>query len=283
MLPRSSPLTCSCHPNEHDTTAEMFFSLLLLACITTLLLPASGEFISTASKAYNNGHLGHRPYHAFYSSAERAPVLQVNAWNQSAVAGGGSHIFMRNDGQNGSDAATPLVLAARDLSAVYMNRTFANVFGPRVQADRGKRYLTFWEGVKGDGIGEGNGLAYDENYRLRYVVKAGGLFHTDLHEFALTGDGTALVVGVDKKNVSTAGWEAWRGAEEWPILDAVFQEVDLETGEVLFSWRATDHIDPMDTYEQLKGDMDAYHLNSIQKVHTTPAQHCFPPLNASER
>ncbi|CAN8096239.1 unnamed protein product [Discula destructiva] len=246
--------------------------LHLAACFSALLLllfarPASGEFLSTDYDAYNDGLLGHRPYHTFYSSPERAPVLQVNAWNKSAITTSGSHIFLRNDGQNGSELASPLVLAASDLSAVYLNRSFANVFGTRVQENLGRRYLTFWEGNKGDGVGDGWGLAYDENYRLRYNVSAQGLrTHSDLHEFAFTGNGTALVIGIDRREASTEGWDGWRGRKTYPILDAVFQEIDLETSEVLFSWRATDHISPMDSYEPIKRNWDTYHMNSIQKT-----------------
>lgn len=250
----------------------MSFTLLRLLCLSTQLfaLAIHGEFVSTDYDAYNAGALGHRPQHTFYSSAERAPVLQVNTWNKTAVHGGdggGSHVFLRNDGQTGSDLASPLVLAASDLSAVYMNRSFENVFGTRVQENLGKRYLTFWEGKKGEGVGNGYGLAYDENYNLRYKVSAQGLArHSDLHEFAFTGTGTALVIAIDVISVSTEGWPSWRGRKQYPILDAVFQEIDLETNEVLFSWRATDHIDPMDSYETIARNWDTYHLNSIQKV-----------------
>lgn len=241
--------------------------LLRLSTALLLALLTSAEFVSTNYDAYNAGALGHRPYHAFHSSAERAPVLQVTTWNKTATSTSGSHIFLRNDGQQESDAASPLVLAAADLSAVYMNRTFENVFGTRVQTDRGQRYLTFWEGKKGDGIGNGYGLAYDENYRLRYQVSAQGLaLHSDLHEFAFTGVGTALVIGIDKVEVSTEGWPGWRGRKMYTILDPVFQELDLETNEVLFSWRATDHIDPMESYEPIAKNWDTYHMNSIQKV-----------------
>lgn len=260
------------------------FSLLALVCICMLFLATSGEFISTDYDGYNKGELGHRPHHEFYSSTERSPVLQVNVWNETAVASGGSHVFLRNDGQNGSDLASPLVLDARDLSAVYMNRSYANVFGTRVQENLGKKYLTFWEGQKpAAGIGSGYGLAFDENYNLRYKISAQGLrrVHSDLHEFAFTGNGTALVTGVDRITVSTAGWRAWRGRKTYHILDAVFQEIDLETNELLFSWRASEHIDPMDSYEKTYTNWDTYHMNSVQKVNKTslPLSSSPPPTD----
>lgn len=248
----------------------MLSLLFLLLCFAGVLRQAQGDLISTDYDSYNKGKLGHRPQLEFLSSDEVAPMLQVNTWNKTAVSTRGSHIFLRHDGNGTSPlAASPLILDARDLSAVYMNRSFENVFGTRVQENFGKKYLTFWEGRKGDGVGDGWGLAYDENYRLAYKISAQNISsHADLHEFAFTGHGTALVTGVNRVKVQTTEWKTrgWRGPSILRVLDAVFQEIDLETGEVLFDWRALDHIDPMDSYERWRSIWDTFHLNSIEKV-----------------
>lgn len=247
-------------------------SLLFSLCLTILIRQSQGDFISTDYDRYNSGQLGHRPYQDFLSSDEYAPVLQVNIWKETEISKRGSHIFMRHDGNTTSSLASPLVLDSRDLSAVYMNRSFENVFGTRIQENFGKKYLTFWEGQKGDGVGDGWGLAYDDNYRLAYNISAQNISaHADLHEFAFTGHGTALVTGVDRKTVQTTAWRSrgYRGPSRLRVLDAVFQEIDLETNEVLFSWRALDHIDPMDSYERWAINWDIFHMNSIEKVDCT--------------
>lgn len=230
-----------------------------------------GDFISTDYDGYNSGKLGHRPHQDFISSDEIAPTLQVNIWNEAEISTRGSHIFMRHDGNDTFPLASPLILDSRDLSAVYMNRSFENVFGTRVQENFGKKYLTFWAGDKGDGVGDGWGLAYDDTYRLAYRVTAQNISaHADLHEFAFTGHGTALVTGVDRITVDTKEWKAhgFRGPTRLNVLDAVFQEIDLETNEVLFNWRALDHIDPTDSYERVGIGWDIFHMNSVQKVET---------------
>lgn len=240
--------------------------VLLTSCLAGVV---QGDVISTDYERYNSGQLGHRPHQDFVSSDEFAPMLQVNVWNKEAISQRGSHIFLRHDGNETSPLASPLVLDANDLSAVYMNRSFENVFGTRVQEDRGKKYLTFWEGQKGDGVGDGWGLAYDDQYRLAYNISAHNISaHADLHEFAFTGHGTALVTGIDKVVVDTAQWKdhGFRGRSKLPVLNAVFQEIDLETNEVLFSWKALDHIDPLDSYERWTTGWDIYHMNSVQKV-----------------
>ncbi|PWY65725.1 hypothetical protein BO70DRAFT_390791 [Aspergillus heteromorphus CBS 117.55] len=234
---------------------------------TCLVAFVSGDFVSTNYQRYNHGALGHRPHLEFHSSNEYAPVLQANIWDQDAISSTGSHIFLRHDGNDSSPLASPLILDANDLSAVYMNRSFENVFGTRVQENFGKKYLTFWAGEKGDGIGSGYGLAYDDNYRLVYKVSAHIQTHSDLHEFAFTGNGTVLVTGVNKIKARASdlnkGW--WLPAR-FEVLDTVFQEIDLETNEVLFNWRALDYLNPMDSSEGRGGGWDAYHMNSIQKT-----------------
>ncbi|KAJ6000598.1 arylsulfotransferase [Penicillium waksmanii] len=238
------------------------------ASIAVLAAGACGDFVSTNYDEYNDGVLGHRPHLEFHSSDEYAPIMQATVWDSDAISDAGSHIFLRHDGNDTSPLASPLIIDARDLSAVYMNRTFKNVFGTRVQENKGKKYLTFWEGEKGNGIGDGYGLAYDDTYRLVYKVSAQNIqVHSDLHEFAFTGNGSALVTGVNSIQVHPSMFPQW----ELPpfsieILDAVFQEIDLETNEVLFHWRALDHINPLDSYESMGRGWDAYHINSIEKT-----------------
>ncbi|OJJ45930.1 hypothetical protein ASPZODRAFT_133798 [Penicilliopsis zonata CBS 506.65] len=243
------------------------FVSLLLVVVVWCGVPVSGDFVSTDYEGYNEGELGHRPHLEFHSSSEYAPVLQATIWDREAIADTGSHIFLRHDGNASSPLASPLVLDAHDLSAVYMNRSFKNVFGTRVQENHGRRYLTFWEGEKGDGIGDGYGLAFDENYRLAYKVWAQNMrVHSDLHEFAFTGNGTALVTGVNRLQAQRGDVPGWRGPRRFELLDAVFQEIDLESNEVLFDWRAKDHVNPMDSYEPTGHGWDTYHLNSIEKT-----------------
>ena len=60
------------------------------------------------------------------------------------------------------------------------------------------------------------------------------------------------------------------------IRDGMFQEIDIETGELLFEWRATDHIRMSDVYSspnmkdghgKSKEDaFDYFHINSVDKI-----------------
>lgn len=244
-------------------------TLLTRPWLAVLATTCRGDYISRDYQLYNSGDLGNRPNLRFFSSDDFSPVLQVNIWNETAISGKGSHIFLRHDGTPASPLSSPLILDAKDLTTVYVSRSYDNVFGTRVQENLGKRYLTFWAGRKGHGHGEGFGLVFDDTYRLAYNVSAQGIaLHSDLHEFALTGHGTALVTGVDDVLVDTSGWGDWQGPAAFPVLNTLFQEIDLETNEVLFSWQALDHISPLDSFEAMTKNWDAFHLNSVQKTQT---------------
>ena len=79
----------------------------------------------------------------------------------------------------------------------------------------------------------------------------------DLHEFLVTPQGDAYIVGVSPVHYAT-----WRR----PLMDAVVQEIDIKTGLVLFEWHALDHIPITQSFFK-KGApgfvYDPYHLNSI--------------------
>lgn len=260
----------------------MILSLWRTGIVVALSQAAHAEYISTANyPVYNDGILEQIPQHRFYSSKESSPVLQINVWNDSAISSEGSHIFLRQS-HYAVGTSSPVILDARDLSTVYVNHSggFEGIYGTRVQENFGKKYLTFWAGRKDDGFGtsSGFGLAYDDNYRLVYNVSAHNLGrHSDLHEFAFTGTGTVLVLAVEDVRLDTSKWPEWEGSGlKLMARDNIIQEIDLETNELLFSWRAMDHVSPVDTFEPSGPYWDIYHTNSIQKV-SCPDTPCAKP------
>lgn len=252
----------------------MIFSSRWAASIVALTRTVCGEYVATANNpVYDNRALGQLPQHRFYSSEESSPVLQINVWNESAISSEGSHIFLRQS-HYAVGTSSPVVLDAKDLSTVYVDHSFEGVYGTRVQENLGKKYLTFWSGQKDDGFGtsSGFGLAYDENYRLVYNVSAHNIGrHADLHEFAFTGKGTVLVLAVEDVRLDTSKWPEWEGSSlKLMARDNVIQEIDLETNELVFSWRALDHVSPVDSFEPSGPYWDIFHTNSIQKVRKVP-------------
>jgi hypothetical protein len=109
----------------------------------------------------------------------------------------------------------------------------------------------------------------DPTYTQKYVVSPVGMFDGDLHDFQITPNDTAILMIYDPipVNLSSIG-----GPELGWIYDGVFQEVNLETGELLFQWRASDFYNPSDSYHPIgdtgHGRTSAYdwlHINSVDK------------------
>ena len=99
----------------------------------------------------------------------------------------------------------------------------------------------------------------------------------DLHEFLLTSDGTALMTIYQKYQYDMSGWRSFdatldpNDADPNWIWDCVLQEVSVDTRDVLFEWRASEHINVNDTYHLVRqtgnyeDPFDWFHMNSIHK------------------
>jgi len=128
----------------------------------------------------------------------------------------------------------------------------------RVQNLYGQPVLTWWQGYTNNGTGEGEGVIFDHNYNPQAVVKAGNGLQMDLHEFLVTPQGQAYVIAVSPVSVPNIVHK--------PLLDAVVQEIDIQTGLVLLEWHALDHIPLSDSYfpPSTPGYVfDPYHANSV--------------------
>ncbi|KAI0973627.1 Arylsulfotransferase-domain-containing protein [Xylaria arbuscula] len=238
----------------------------LLLSTSLLTWHAWCDEIVTDYEGYNKAEYGILPRLNFKSIDTDAPMLQVTTWNRELVSKRGSHIFIRHDGNHGtSQDAAPLILSAEDLSVVYINRKFDAVFDVRAQRNGNQSYLTFYGGPMTEvGLGNGYAHAYDEHYNEVYRIAPQNLsVKGDLHECQFTGNGTALVTAYEPKPWNLVAYGGWSNGR---IVDSVFQEVDLETNEVLFEWHASKHIDMKNSYENIKPKWDFFHLNSIEKT-----------------
>lgn len=129
----------------------------------------------------------------------------------------------------------------------------------------GQPVLAWWEGIVGatGEIEEGTVKVVDQSYRevAQFEGKDGWLL--TLH--ALYIDGKTAWVTANKNipaNLSSEG-----GVNNGVLMDSALQQYDLETGELLYSWDASDHIkmSDSDTAPPPNGfPWDAYHINSLQ-------------------
>lgn len=109
----------------------------------------------------------------------------------------------------------------------------------------------------------------DSSYEEVYKLGAANGLPADLHEFHITRDGTAVFTIYD---VVPANLTSMYGPEKGWIWDGTFQEVDIETGELLFQWRASEHFNFTEAYRAREGagtsedsPWDFFHINSVDK------------------
>ncbi|KAI9370404.1 ASST-domain-containing protein [Aspergillus egyptiacus] len=165
----------------------------------------------------------------------------------------------------------PMIFDAQG-ELVWLKRNWEKTQDFKVQRYRGEDYLTYWEGRQDNDCPAGAWYMIDSTYTLRYEVHpVGDYYGGDLHEFNITPEGTALVTVNDPipSDLRPIG-----GPEVGWILDAIFQELDLATGDLIFEWRASDHFPVNSTYESLPpgatgrarvSPFDAFHINSVDK------------------
>lgn len=108
-----------------------------------------------------------------------------------------------------------------------------------MQRYKGNDYITYWVGD--DEVVGGKGAGYykmlDQSYALTYTISAGNNLDGDFHEFSITPDDRAIVTAYTKIPWNLTAY----GRENGYIWDCVFQELDIETNELLYEWHASDH------------------------------------------
>jgi hypothetical protein len=105
----------------------------------------------------------------------------------------------------------------------------------------------------------------DTSYREVMRIRAGNGYRADLHEMLVTPRGTALLIAYPYVH---ADLRAVGGPRDGMAIDGVVQEVDLETGHVLFEWHSLDHVGLEESHWPLPEDprtvaYDYAHLNSV--------------------
>jgi len=137
----------------------------------------------------------------------------------------------------------------------------------RTQTYKGNPVLTWWQGTTNGGIGTGQDEIYSSSYRPVATAKAGNGLQSDLHEFELTSQNTALVTAYYPVYWNTSGIK--NGSAHDLVLDAVAQEIDIPTGLVLWQWDSLDHVPVTDSYQfapPMAGHpWDYFHINAVSE------------------
>lgn len=134
----------------------------------------------------------------------------------------------------------------------------------QVQTYRGEPVLTWWEGIMAGGFGYGEGVIVDSTYQEVTRVNMAGGYDADSHEVRLTEAGTVLLIGYEpvRMDLSHLG-----GPAEGVVIDNVIQEVDPDTGAMLFEWHSVGQVGLSESYlpvpTQGGQSYDYFHANSV--------------------
>ncbi|KAI7569267.1 hypothetical protein KC343_g2428 [Hortaea werneckii] len=226
-------------------------------------------------KSLDNGIRGSYSVKKGISSKLTAPETNILRWSPECDDGR-SH-FVTPRGWK-VPRPGPMILDAK--GSMIWSQHFDNEFGGqaydlKVQRYKGEDYLTFWLGddrVRGHGAGEYYML--NSSYDIVRRIKAGNGMAADLHELIITPEGNALMIifqpfPFDVRPVGRKINDVWNQA----IWDCLIQEISIDSGEVLFQWRGSEHISINNTYNVLddisvgirNNPFDPFHFNSVQK------------------
>jgi hypothetical protein len=134
----------------------------------------------------------------------------------------------------------------------------------QVQQYQGKPVLTWWQGrILEVGFGQGEDEIYNTSYQHVATVKAGNGYHADLHEIRLTPEGTAWTDDFDPIEMNLS---SYKGLSDGVLTDSVIQEIDVQTGLVMWEWHALGHIPISESNNpapKFHYPWDYVHINSI--------------------
>jgi len=139
--------------------------------------------------------------------------------------------------------------------------THGRAMNLKVQAYRGRPVLT-WGEIPSDYV------IFDDAYREIKRFRAGNGRDGDHHEFLISPQDTALITIYNPVpwDLSSVG-----GLKDGVAWQGIVQELDIETGEVLFEWRSLEHVGLDETYVTPSEDhyrgIDYFHINSVDVDH----------------
>ncbi|KAK5162811.1 uncharacterized protein LTR77_011183 [Saxophila tyrrhenica] len=224
---------------------------------------------------YDHSVYGLYPQQYYHSFHIASPAARRPRWNHvCAEESRNGLVLLDLHGSQVKDSGPVVLDLAGNL--IWTNASFGgenpHAMNAKVQEYKEEQYLTFWAG---DDYDHGHCYMLDNEFNLAYNVSAvGDRLWADPHECKITSDNTALLIAYNHTSADTSNTNV---ADLGPyIVDAIIQEVDVESGELLFQWRASDHF--ADDNEYLKTSYDApfarhskkyrdyFHMNSVDKL-----------------
>lgn len=191
------------------------------------------------------------PSQTFISEQDfHPPVLEVTAPEKASQDG---YLFFSPGGPEAGQVA-PLIMTSHG-ELVWNGPIDLFTFNFGVQTHKGEQVLLAWNGTRfPEPKGRGHGIVYlwNKHYELIANVTLEGDFvefngesypsNIDLHEHYITENNTLLVLGY---NVTQADLSSVGGPKEGWVTEGQVYEIDIDTNQVLFSWKSLDHLNKL--------------------------------------
>jgi hypothetical protein len=228
------------------------------ALIALVTLCASGGLAIDSSRADIRD--SNRYTHSFYSEPGlHPPIVYTSGRDPDPNASGDVFADAENSVQAG-----PLILGPDGQLIYFQPLNPVAALNVQVQSYQGQTVLTYWEGYVNQGVGVGQDVILNHQYQQIATVRAGNGDKADLHVFTITPRGDAFISAyapVRHVNLSSLG-----GPKDGTVLDSIIQEIDIQTGQVLWEWHAYHHVHLSESYagKPTRLPYDFFHINSVQ-------------------
>ncbi|KAF1980848.1 hypothetical protein K402DRAFT_343617 [Aulographum hederae CBS 113979] len=251
------------------------FSFTLFSAIVALIHPALADLAPyRSSSEFESGAYGVYPNQTYTTNISIvAPLFNVKIQPSTFTdLSSEPYVLLCVRGAQVPDLAPQIVQADENLTLVWSGNEWGGAYPLRVQEYDGESYLTFWNGTS-ETLGYGRGFYYmlNASYDMAYKLSAvNATVEGDFHEFQLTDNGTALITIYEPMPYDMQAY----GIANGYLMDGVFQEIDIETNDLLFEWKASSafgindsFVDPGEITSGLDANnaFDFYHINSVEK------------------
>jgi len=218
---------------------------------------------------YNNLPAG--SFQTFVSRPDLTPpLLNVNG---NGTAG----LVLFN--QVGANVHQPgLIIADNTGEIVYVNDQVPAAYDFNVQTFNGQNVLTYWNGQVISTHSLGNYYIMDDTFNTIANISTAASTSGDLHEFNIINNtGLISFYYIESMNLTK-----WGGPANGFVYGSGFQQIDLNSRDVLFEWKSTDHVSPDASFAPIggfngdgtdgstggTGPWDYFHINSVD-IHPT--------------
>lgn len=249
--------------------------LLPLALSTALLLVplATAEQAYIGNSDYDSGALGLSPTQSFVGTDFKPVQLNFQLAANDSTEGDLSDgfLFIAPRGTDVEQAGA--LILDQNGTVVWDGSEYGSTMLFIVTQYHDEDHILLWQGeFRAAGYGFGHYLLLNSTYDVVANFTTQDLANdalADFHDAQIWDGDTATMTAYV---VSQRDLSEHNGPSDGYIASGVFQEIDVESNEVLFTWNSLDHVDPYDCYtdpgstgDSTDNPWDYFHINAIDK------------------